>query len=122
MSGRIFEVAIDANEPERLRPFWAAALRYVEQVTAEGAVDLVDPAGRGPTVWFQHVPEPKTVKNRVHLDIRVPRTERSQLAHQLVSLGGRVLRVQPRFTVLADAEGNEVCLTDDTQDHPSFPG
>jgi 4a-hydroxytetrahydrobiopterin dehydratase len=112
VSGRIFEVAIDANEPERLRPFWAAALRYVEQVTGEGAVDLVDPAGRGPTVWFQHVPEPKTVKNRVHLDIRVPRTERSQLAHELVSLGGRVLREHPRFTVLADAEGNEVCLTD----------
>ena len=65
-SARRLEICIDANEPEPLRRFWCAALGYVEQVTAEGAVDLVDPSGHGPTLWFQRVPEPKGVKNRVH--------------------------------------------------------
>lgn len=57
--------------PERLRPLWAAALGYVEHVASEGATDLVDPTGRGPTMWFQHVDEPKVAKNRLHLDIVV---------------------------------------------------
>jgi Glyoxalase-like domain len=112
MRGRTFEVAIDAGEPERLRPFWAAALAYVEKVTGEDAVDLVDPAGRGPTVWFQRVPEPKTAKNRLHLDILVPPVERAALTRTLVGLGGHVLLERPHFTVLADPEGNELCLTD----------
>lgn len=63
---RSFEVAIDANDPQRLRRFWKAALGHVKQTTPEGAIDLVDPAGRRPTIWFQQVPEPKTVKNRLH--------------------------------------------------------
>jgi hypothetical protein len=46
---RSFEVAIDANDPQRLRRFWIAVLNYVELTTAAGAVDLVDPAGRGAT-------------------------------------------------------------------------
>lgn len=63
---RSFEVAIDTNDPQRLRRFWKAALGHVKQTTPEGAIDLVDPAGRRPTIWFQQVPEPKTVKNRLH--------------------------------------------------------
>jgi len=86
MSVRTFEIAIDAVDPALLRPFWVSALGYVEHVTAEGAVDLVDPEGRGPTIWFQRVPEAKTVKNRVHLDIRVPASERPTLTRQLVAL------------------------------------
>jgi pimeloyl-ACP methyl ester carboxylesterase len=111
-AGRTFEVCIDANDPQRLRPFWRTALDYVEQVTGEGAVDLVDPAERGPTVWFQRVPEAKTAKNRVHLDVRVTGGKRAELTERLVALGGSVLSTFPHFTVLADPEGNEVCLND----------
>lgn len=111
--GRTFEIAIDTNNAALLRPFWTTALNYQEQVTDEGAVDLVDPAGRGPTIWFQHVPEPKTTKNRLHLDIKVSPTQRAALTEHLIALGGTVVSSFPRFTVLADAEGNEVCLTDD---------
>jgi 4a-hydroxytetrahydrobiopterin dehydratase len=112
MTGRTFEVCIDANDPERLRPFWITALNYIEHLTAEGVIDLVDPTGRGPTIWFQRVPETKTAKNRLHLDIHVPPTERVTLTARLVELGGTVTSTHPRFTFLADPEGNEVCLTD----------
>jgi hypothetical protein len=89
-----------------------AALDYVEQTTAEGAVDLADPTGRGPTIWFQHVPEAKTAKNRLHLDLLVSATERAALTKQLIDLGGSVINNYPRFTVMADPEGNEFCLTE----------
>ncbi|MFE0336996.1 VOC family protein [Streptomyces sp. NPDC058955] len=90
------QLTIDCADPGRLVPFWAEALRYVpepppegypswreywaasgvpEEELGDGAGDLpeslVDPAGVGPRVWFQQVPEPKTVKNRVHLDLKV---------------------------------------------------
>jgi 4a-hydroxytetrahydrobiopterin dehydratase len=109
---RSFEVAIDANDPQRLRRFWKAALGYVEQTTPEGAVDLVDPAGRRPTIWFQQVPEPKTVKNRLHLDLHITAAERAALTQQLTALGGAVIQEHPRFTVMADPEGNELCLAE----------
>ena len=112
MGARSFEIAIDATDPALLRPFWMSALGYVEQVTAEGAIDLVDPEGRGPTVWFQRVRESKTAKNRIHLDIRVAASERTAVAHGLVALGGTVVVSSPQFTVLTDPEGNELCLTE----------
>jgi 4a-hydroxytetrahydrobiopterin dehydratase len=104
---------MDVVEPERVRPFWRVALGYVEKVTDEGAVDLVDPDHVRPTMWFQRTSQPKTVKNRLHLDIAVPTGGREPLVAELVGVGGTVLAVYPRFTVLADPEGNEVCLTED---------
>jgi 4a-hydroxytetrahydrobiopterin dehydratase len=110
VTARRFEICIDATDPDRLRPFWRAALGYVDKVTAEGAVDLVDPAGVRPTVWFQVVPEPKVAKNRLHLDIEVPSAYFDRLRDELRWLGGTVVTVHPRFTVLSDPEGNELCL------------
>jgi hypothetical protein len=76
---RRFEICIDANDPAVLRPFWRTALGYMDEQTPEGAVDLVDPAGVLPTVWFQKVPEVKTSKNRMHLDVSVQTQERERL-------------------------------------------
>jgi hypothetical protein len=59
-------------DPERLRPFWRAALGYVGQPTEESGIDLADPAGIRPAIWFQRVPKPKAAKNRVHPDIQAP--------------------------------------------------
>lgn len=115
MPARSFEIAIDANDPGRLRPFWSTALNYVEMVTDEGAIDLVDPAGRGPAIWFQPVPEVKMAKNRLHLDIAVPPNHRATLVAELIVLGGIVISVSPRFTILGDPEGNELCLTDEPE-------
>ncbi len=62
---------------------------------------------RGPTpahtVWLAEVPEPKTVKNRMHLDVVGD-------AAQIVARGATVVAEQPRWTVLADPEGNEFCV------------
>lgn len=80
---------------------------YVDEQTHEGARDLVDPQGNRPTVWFQTVPDPKTAKNRRHLDIRVTPEERDRIAAELVALGGTVVAVHARFTTLNDPEGNE---------------
>lgn len=99
------EVGIDCTDPTTLLPWYAAALRYVEH---DGA--LVDPDGTGPGVWFQVVPEPKTTKNRVHLDLYLPRHEAAARRDLLVARGGRLLAEFETFWVLADPEGNELCI------------
>lgn len=85
-----FQLVIDCAGPDRLARFWAAALGYVLEPPPEGfgtwddywrdvgvpeedlglGTDcIIDPDGRGPRIWFQVVPESKTVKNRIHIDI-----------------------------------------------------
>jgi hypothetical protein len=133
-------VVIDCRDPGTLGRFWQAALEYVERPPPPGydswaAYDaehggggdadgyhLVDPDGVGPTLFFQPVPEPKTGKNRVHLDVRVsgdgPFEQRWQRIQDgvapMVALGATVLRrvddPDDCFIVLADPEGNEFCL------------
>lgn len=117
--GRRFEICVDANDPDRLRRFWAVALGYHAARTEEGALDLADPTGIGPTVWFQQVPEEKTAKNRVHLDIWVDRAEAGPLRDQLVGLGGQVIAEHDGFTVLGDPEGNELCICWSGEDPPT---
>lgn len=107
---RRFEICIDANDPDRLRPFWSAALGYETVRTPEGALDLADPAGTGPTLWFQRVQEKKTAKNRLHLDIWVDHDQVESLREQLVGLGGSIIAEHDHFTVLTDPEGNELCI------------
>jgi hypothetical protein len=64
----------------------------------------LDPiSGNGPSVWFCKVPESKAVKNRVHLDVWGD-------AGELVSRGATILDERPKWTVLADPEGNEFCV------------
>jgi glyoxalase superfamily protein len=110
MTARTFEICIDAKDPELLRPFWRAALGYVDRLTAEGATDLVDPDGCRPAIWFQVVPEAKITKNRIHLDIQAAPSEHEQLITQLTGLGGTVLTDHPRLTTLVDPEHNELCI------------
>lgn len=143
------QVVFDAGSPRALGTFWALALGYVEEPppagfdTWDAALDawgldpddrdqayaVVDPHGAGPRVFFQRVPEGKTAKNRVHLDVRysdaqgVDREDRpAKLAAArthaavLVAAGGRVLTEvdDPRegaWVVMADPEGNEFCIT-----------
>jgi hypothetical protein len=69
-------------------------------------VAIVDPSGAGPLIWIIPVPEPKTVKNRMHMDIYgdTPR---------ILAAGGRLLRARGgdiEWDVLADPEGNEFCV------------
>ncbi len=114
MSLRVTEVVIDCADHGRVVDFWAAALGYERREVNEQYVALVPPGrepGR-PPLLFQKVPEPKVVKNRVHLDF-VAEVMADEVA-RLVALGATVLAERSlgdfAWTVLADPEGNELCV------------
>ena len=140
------QVALDCADPGALARFWAAALGYEVQPPPPGheswesflesvgvppedwnsASAVVDPAGVGPRLYFQRVPEGKAGKNRLHLDLNVgggravPLVERQQRVEaevgRLTALGARELwrgddeRFDESHVVMADPEGNEFCL------------
>ena len=147
------QIVIDCADPARLVGFWSLALSYVPSppppefatwndwyrsvgvpdeeldLTGDGTDRLIDPAGASPPIWFQAVPEGKSVKNRLHLDIfvgrddhgvKLPYEERRRRvrakADQLLAVGASELRLEDDpgyerfFVTLADPEGNEFCL------------
>jgi len=137
-------MTLDAADPRALGALWALALGYVEDAPPDGFADwpsalvawgvprevwddfyaLVDPDGAGLRFFLQRVPEGKTAKNRLHLDIRVPGArdattrpgpqEVRAFTDRLVSAGARVVREHDDpsmgfWIVLQDPEGNEFC-------------
>ena len=108
LSAQLLEIAIDTMDAERIRPFWAAVLDYREQ--SDGS--LSDPRGFGAPVWFQDMDEPRTERNRFHLDVSVPHDLAEQRLEAALAAGGTLLTDEyaRAFWVLADAEGNEVCI------------
>ena len=110
-------IAIDAMAFERVVPFWQAGLGYDRASDVGDEVRLVDPADVGPPVWFQPMDEPRPQRNRVHLDVYVPR-ERARARVDAVLAAGGVLvtdEFAPAWWVLADPEGNELCVCTDQQ-------
>jgi len=109
-----FEIAVDALDIALIRPFWQAVTGYVDEPAPSDlpAGGLLDPLRRGPAIWFQQMDAPRPQRNRIHLDIDVP----PELARPRVdaAIAARGLLVSdahaPAFWVLADAEGNEVCV------------
>jgi len=126
------QVVIDCADPARLAAFWAKALDYRLEEPPAGvpgsdsnpASTLVDPAGTGPRFSFQRVPEPKQVKNRLHVDLnvaggrRLPAEEREAPlqaeVERLTALGACLVEpVEVRgeyWIVMRDPEGNEFCI------------
>jgi len=106
------EVAIDAADPAAVRPFWQAALGYVEQDTGTDGTELHHPDGAGPVVWFQPMDPARTGRNRIHLDVYLGPEEAEKRVAAALAAGGRLVTDEhaPRWWVLADAEGNEVCI------------
>ena len=117
----------DAAAPQPLARFWASALDYVIEPGFDDPdnASIVDPTGRGPAIGFLRVPEGKTAKNRMHIDIRVcgeapwDMVERESLIRvkvpQLVSDGATVIREEVEdgvlsHVVMVDPEGNEFCV------------
>jgi hypothetical protein len=99
------KVCVDATDPAVMGEFWGAVLGWPYRPTANGEGAVVGPTDQH-TVWLNVVPEPKTVKNRVHLDIYTP-----DLA-SLERLGATVVQEQLpgwRWTIMADPEGGEFC-------------
>jgi 4a-hydroxytetrahydrobiopterin dehydratase len=113
-SSQLLEIAIDALDIPAVRPFWRAVLGYADEAGPDGPTDaIVDPLWQGPAVWFQQMDAPRPQRNRIHLDLAVPPEEADARVAAAVAAGGRVVSADhaPAFRVLADPEGNEVCVT-----------
>ena len=111
---QMLEIAIDAMDISSIRPFWRAVLGYVSEPGRDGPEDaLVDPVGQGPAIWFQQMDAPRPQRNRIHFDLSVPHDEAKSRIDAALAAGGRLLSGDeaPAFWVLADAEGNEACIT-----------
>jgi catechol 2,3-dioxygenase-like lactoylglutathione lyase family enzyme len=138
------QIVIDCADPAELSRFWAEALGYRLQEPPEGysswpeflrsigvpekefnsASAVVDPDGTGPRLYFQRVPEPKTGKNRLHLDLNAGggpgtpfETRRERVGAEVTRLeklgAGTVRSVDQRgehWVVMRDPEGNEFCV------------
>lgn len=117
----------DADDPHRLAAFWSAALGYVPEPGYEDpdGASIVDPEGRGPVIGWLRVPEGKSAKNRLHIDIRVAgegpwdMAERERLIRakvpELVAIGATLVREEHYedalgHVVMLDPEGNEFCV------------
>ena len=113
-SVQVLEIAIDALDIASVRPFWRAILGYGDEPGHAGPLDaIVDPAGQGPAIWFQQMTEPRPQRNRIHVDISVPHDEASARLEAAIEAGGVLVSdaSAPAFWVLADAEGNEACVS-----------
>jgi hypothetical protein len=143
MTKPAFQIAIDAADPHLLNRFWAAAVGYEVEDHHDGILGIIDagyatlddtieidgrrvwktaaacsdPDGTGPRLLFQQVPEAKTVKNRVHLDLQrdVGEEAREAEVERLIGLGAKRLwdgeQGPHRWVTMADPEGNEFCVS-----------
>lgn len=108
MASKVRTITIDCANPKKLADFWTAALNYqLKDIDEEGAL-IVDPTGEGTQILFLIVPEGKTVKNRLHFDLR-PEDTRDAEVVRLQALGATVY-AQFAWTVMQDPEGNEFCV------------
>ena len=122
MASQFTELAIDCADPAVLARFWCAVLGYEVRAREEGTVTIGPPAAPEhgdrpgpvpPIVTFAAVPEPKTVKNRMHIDLSPSDREQHDEIHRLLELGARPVDVgqgEQSWVVLADPEGNEFCV------------
>jgi len=115
MASRVICLAVDCTDAALLVDFWCAALDYKElrRWTDPRGCEYVEIGRPGqPMLLFQPVPEAKSTKNRLHLDIAPTEGTRESEVERLVGLGARVVSADPEFhwVVLTDPEGNEFCV------------
>jgi len=118
MVNRIRHITVDCRDPYLLAGFWRDALGFVDDPAnpnqpGDPEAVIVDPKGLHPGVLFLPVPEPKSVKNRIHLDV-VPDGPRDAEVTRLLGLGATLVKDHRKpdtgWAVLADPEGNEFCV------------
>jgi 4a-hydroxytetrahydrobiopterin dehydratase len=102
------QVAIDALDIAKVRPFWRAVLGYDEV----GDEDLLDPHRSQPSFWFQQMDADRPQRNRIHIDVYVPRDQAEGRLAAALAAGGHVVSDAhaPEWWTLADPEGNEADL------------
>ena len=115
MTSKFTELIVDCAEPRGLAAFWAEVLGWtVSADSNDSEVELTNPDGGLPTLLFVTVPEAKTVKNRLHIDVNATAgATQEQELERLLALGARHVDIgqgEQTWFVLADPEGNEFCL------------
>lgn len=103
----VVELGLDTPDHRRIKPFWRAVLGYVDNTLADDEVRAAD-AG-SPPIWFQASGSDEP-RQRFHLDVHVPREVAHERIAATVAAGGTIVDEAPTFTVLADADGNRVCV------------
>jgi len=106
------DLCIDVGDARVEGEFWAAALGWRLEMHDDGDAHLRDADGRI-QAWLNQVPEPKTVKNRIHIDVNAASVD------EVLALGATVVQEQDHWTTLADPEGHEVCVF--VRDEPIGP-
>ena len=123
MASKFTELEIDCADPSGLARFWCSVLDYEVVGEEDGVVTIgspLVPEGRNrrgpvpPVLTFARVPEGKTRKNRLHLDVNPTDQEQDEEVRRLLGLGARHADVgqtgDESWVVLADPEGNEFCV------------
>ena len=108
---RIYQTVIDCTDPPALAVWWREMLGWEEGSTHDDWASIRSPDGM-PRIGFQRVPEAKTVKNRVHLDLAAADEEATAREIEAMGATRRWVSEDPddHFVVLADPEGNEFCI------------
>ena len=114
MTSRISSIAINANDPAAIAGFWAAALGWQVVEEEPGFISVGAADGSWPTIDVAQVPERKSGKNRLHIDLRADGSSMQEEVERLIGLGAQRVDVgqsaEATWTVLADPEGNEFCV------------
>ena len=114
MTSRIAVIAIDAVQPRVVADFWCKVLGWQVVEEDESGISIAETDGSWPTIDVLAVPEKKTVKNRLHLDLRADGMTTTEELERLVGLGARPIDIgqgaDVSWVVLSDPEGNEFCL------------
>jgi predicted enzyme related to lactoylglutathione lyase len=114
MTSRLTNVVIDALDPPAVAEFWCSVLGWQIVEESDEGVSIASASGAWPVIDIIPVPETKTVKNRLHLDLRADGISTPDELLRLQALGASPVDIgqSPEVTwvVLADPEGNEFCL------------
>ena len=113
MGSRFTELIVDSAEPARLAQFWSAVLGWLPTGRYEGAIEIAASPPNGPSMTFVPVSNPKTTKNRLHIDLNPVGCDQAQEVERLIQLGARRVDIgqgNRSWVVLADLEGNEFCV------------
>jgi hypothetical protein len=128
-----FQLVIDCADPDRLARFWAAALGYElapppagfatwheyylrlglpKEDLAVGEDRIIDPQGHGPSIWFQVVPDVKSVKNRLHIDVHASGEQTAPVALRRQRVDAEAARLAALGATIVDdsfEEGLDHC-------------
>lgn len=111
MTVELTEIVVDCANPERLAAFWCAVLDWKVVDRDEDSVEIGG-GGDSPTLLFEPVHDPKTIKNRIHLDV-TPTGDQQAEVDRIIGLGARLTDIgqgDVSWVVLVDPEDNEFCV------------